>query len=147
MSMNFFVDCEFEESTNQLISLAIISEDGKHEFYEALEYGTLEDKWVEDNIIPLLKTEPLTLEDFQNKLEKFCSKFAGMHIIVNHPNDVIFFNIALRKEQGDWIKIQPLTFEIDDDLSSRGATVLHNALSDTRAMRVDWFRKNSFNMS
>lgn len=145
MALNFFADCEFEESTNQLISLAIVSEDGKHEFYEVLKLDKpIKDSWIKENVISVLQKEPISLVDFQNKLEVFCSKFAGMNIIVNHPNDVIFFNLAIRKEKGEWIKIQPLTFEIDDDLSSRGATVIHNALSDTRAMRVDWFRKNSF---
>lgn len=142
--MNFFFDCEFDEPGNQLISLAIISEDGKHEFYEAQVWEKMDNPWVMENIIPILETEPLPKVEFQRRLEIFCSKFAGMHLIANHPNDILFFNLAIRKEQGDWIKIQPLSFTIDDNLSSKKAVLLHNALSDTRAMRIDWFNKNSF---
>lgn len=142
--MRFFVDCEFDEGSNQLISLAIVSEDGKHEFYEVLRWTPPLEPWVVENVLPILQKEPLGLAEFQDKLKTFCSKFAGMHIIVNHPNDVIFFCIGIRQVAGEWIMIQPLTFEVDDGLSSKKATVLHNALSDTRAMRVDWFNKNSF---
>ncbi|AEH03654.1 Rnase H [Pseudomonas phage PhiPA3] len=142
--MNFFVDAEFDVPTDKLISLAIVSEDGNREFYEVIDYTGIQDEWVMKNVIPILQKEPVSFEEFQNRLAKFVQQFAGMHIIVNHPNDVLYFNRALLQEKGKWIMIQPLTFEIDDDLSGKGSKLLHNALHDSRATRIDWLKKNGF---
>lgn len=142
--MRFFVDAEFDVPTDSLISLAIVSEDGNREFYEVLEHPHIQDAWVKANVIPILQKEAVSREIFQQRLEKFVSQFAGMTIIVNHPNDVIYFNKALLGEKGKWIMIQPLVFEIDDRLSGKGSKLLHNALFDARATREDWFKKNGY---
>lgn len=142
--MVFFVDAEFDVPTKTLISLGIVSEDGKREFYEVLDYSQIEDDWVKANVVPILQQAAITREEFQDRLTKFVQQFAGMHIIVNHPNDVIYFSEALLGEKGKWIKIQPLTFEVDDNLSGKGSKLLHNALFDARATREDWLRQNGF---
>lgn len=138
--MDFFVDAEFDVPTDTLISLAIVSADGARTFYEVLDYSKIEDPWVKANVIPILEKAPISLVEFQDKLEKFVSQFPGMNIIVNHPNDVIYFNRALLKEKGKWIMIQPLSFVVDDALSGKGSTLLHNALHDAIATRKDWFK-------
>lgn len=141
--MIFFLDCEFDVPTRTLISLGIVSEDGQREFYEVLDYSNIQDEWVKKNVIPILQKAPITREEFQDKLAKFVKQFAGMHIIVNHPNDVIYFCDALDYgDKGRWLKIQPLTFEIDDKLSGKGSKLLHNALYDAMATRDDWLRQN-----
>ncbi len=143
--MNFFIDAEFDVPTDTLISLAIVSEDGKHEFYEVLDYSNIKDEWVKENVIPILQKSAIPLDEFHSKLEKFAMKFAGMHIIANHPNDILYFNKALLNgDKGEWILIQPLTFEIDDNLSGKGSTLLHNALQDAIATKKDWFRINGY---
>lgn len=141
---NMFVDCEFDVPTKTLISLGIVSEDGNREFYEVLDYSMIQDEWVKKNVVPILEKEPISREEFQDRLTKFVGQFPGMNIIVNHPNDVIYFSEALLGEKGKWIKIQPLTFEVDDDLSGKGSKLLHNALHDARATREDWLRQNGF---
>lgn len=138
--MNVFVDAEFDVPTDTLISLAIVSEDGERTFYEVLDYSNIQDDWVKANVIPILEKAPIPLAEFQDKLEKFVSQFAGMNVIVNHPNDVIYFSRALLKEKGKWIMIQPLTFEVDDALSGKGSTLLHNALHDAIATKKDWLK-------
>lgn len=140
--MNFFVDTEFDGPTNTLISLGIVSEDGQREFYEVLPYNDIQAPWVKENVVPILQKAPISFVEFQDKLEKFCKQFPGMNIIVNHPNDVYYFNFALMRERGKWIMIQPLTFEIDDDLSGKGSKLLHNALFDARATRESWLAKH-----
>lgn len=142
--MRFFVDCEFDVPTKTLISLGIVSEDGNREFYEVLDYSQIQDDWVKANVVPILQKEAISREEFQDRLTKFVGQFAGMHIVVNHPNDVIYFSEALLGERGKWIMIQPLTFEVDDNLSGKGSKLLHNALFDARATREDWIRQNGF---
>lgn len=143
--MNFFVDCEFCVPTKTLISLGIVSEDGTREFYEVLDYSKIQCEWVKANVIPILEKEPITREEFHDRLKKFVGQFPGMNIIVNHPNDVIYFSEALLYgDKGKWILIQPLTFDVDDALSGKGSKLLHNALHDARATREDWLRQNGF---
>lgn len=142
--MNFFLDAEFDVPTDSLISLGIISEDGNREFYEVLEHNQIQDEWVKANVVPILNKEAVPLEEFQNRLAKFVKQFAGMHIIVNHPNDVLYFCKALMQEKGKWIMVQPLTFAVDDELSGKGSKLLHNALEDAKATRLDWLRLNGY---
>lgn len=140
--MNFFIDAEFQESKNLLISLAIVSEDGEKEFYEVLDTSQVDDPWVVKNVIPILQKKPISWVEFQDRLAKFVAQFAGMHVICNHPNDIFFYCLALRQLEGKWIMTQPLTFEIDDDLSGKGSTLLHNALADAHATRTSWMQKH-----
>lgn len=142
--MNAFCDAEFDVPTGTLISLGIVTEDGLREFYEVLDYSKIEDPRVKQNVVPILQKSPISWEEFQDRLKKFLGQFAGLNVIVNHPNDVIYFNQALLGEKGKWIKVQPLTFEIDDNLSGKGSKLLHNALFDARATREDWLRQNGF---
>lgn len=142
--MDFFVDAEFDVPTKTLISLGIVSADGNREFYEVLDYSNIQDDWVKANVIPILEKEPITRDEFQERLTRFVSQFPGMNIIVNHPNDVIYFSEALLGEKGKWIKIQPLTFDVDDKLSGKGSKLLHNALHDARATREDWLKQNGY---
>jgi hypothetical protein len=139
--MNFFVDAEFQDSTFTLISLAIVSEDGKREFYEVLDTSAITDEWVKANVIPILGKKPVTYEVFQDKLATFVKQFPGMTIIADHINDIAYFSRALTKEKGEWIMIQPLTFIVDDELSAKKAVILHNALSDARAIRDSYLVK------
>lgn len=143
--MQFFLDCEFDVPTKTLISVGIVSEDGQREFYEVLDYSNIQSEWVMKNVIPILQKAPITRDEFREKLTKFVKQFAGMHIIVNHPNDIVYFCDALNYgDKGQWIMIQPLTFEIDDKLSGKGSKILHNALYDAMATRDDWLRQNGY---
>lgn len=143
--MRFFIDLEFDIPSDQILSLGMISEDGTQEFYAVLEWHKPLDPWVLENVVPILNSKPISLEEFHVKLEAFCKKFSGMHIVANHPNDIRFFNeLLINGDKGKWIKIQPLTFEVDDDLSGKGSLQLHNALADAKATREDWFKKKDF---
>jgi len=64
-----FIDCEFNEFGGDLISMALVAEDGQ-EFYEVLnlendwKYGS----WVFANVVPYLNKDPITKQLFQQKL-------------------------------------------------------------------------------
>ncbi|MFO5453001.1 hypothetical protein ACLBO7_31120, partial [Klebsiella pneumoniae] len=61
--MFLFVDTEFDTSTGTLISLGIVSEDRRCEFYEILPYDNIEDEWGKGYVIPILVMEPISLVD------------------------------------------------------------------------------------
>lgn len=145
--MNFFLDCEFDIPTNQLISVGIVSEDGNREFYEVVEHPNIQDEWVMSNVLPKLLKASVPRVVYHTNLVKWCSQFVKMNIIVNHPNDLVFFNASLIcGDAGKWLELPPLTFVVDRDLSGKGSKLLHNALADAVSTREDWLRKQSMSI-
>ena len=57
--MILFIDCEFNEFKGELISMALVSEDGK-EFYEVLPCKNPGD-WVKENVLPILNKSSVNL--------------------------------------------------------------------------------------
>lgn len=145
--MNFFLDCEFDIPSNQLISVGIVSEDGNREFYEVVEHPNIQDEWVMTNVIPILGKKAISRKEYQANLVKWCSQFVKMNIIVNHPNDLVFFNSSLIcGDVGEWLELPPLTFVVDRDLSGKGSKLIHNALADAVSTREDWLRKQQMSI-
>lgn len=138
--MQLFIDCEFDVPTDQLISMALVSLDGKQIFYEVIDV-TPTDPWVIDNVMNCLNKLPITKEQFITKLDQFVEKFSSIEIIADHPADPYYFLKWIIREKGEWFR-KPFTIKIDDYLSAKGSVILHNALEDAKAIRLDWFNKN-----
>ena len=140
--MRLFVDCEFNSRDGDLISMALVSEDGKHEFYEAVVLDQPVNDWVKDNVYPVIgNVTYLTYALFQKKLQVFLKKFANITFMADYPVDLMHVSRALETGPGEWMEIQPLTMVIDDDLSAKGSRIPHNALEDARALRLSWLKK------
>lgn len=143
--MNFFIDAEFDDPTRTLLSLAIVSENGDREFYEVIQCDTISDAWVIENVVPILGKKGVPYAEFQARLAKFCEQFPGMTIISDHINDTAYFARALDYGSGKRIRIQPLTFVVDDELSAKKSKILHNALHDARAVRDSFLVREGLN--
>ena len=143
--MLLFVDTEFDTPTGTLISLGIVSEDRRWEFYEVLPYDNIEDEWVKENVIPILQKEPISLEEFHDRLAKFLGQFARLHFIANHVNDMVYTGKAMDMGKGKQVVELPTIFELNHELSGKGSKMLHNALFDARATLDDWERLNGVN--
>lgn len=141
--MRLFIDCEFNSRDGALISMGLVSEDGKHEFYEAVELKEEVHEWVRDNVYPVINTKDfLTYETFQKRLAVFLRKFANIEIKADYPVDLIHILRAMETGPGEWLEdLQPFTLTIDDALSAKGSKVPHNALEDARALRISWLKK------
>lgn len=143
--MRLFVDCEFNSFEGKLISMALVSEDGKHEFYEVIEHRYPINEWVAKNVIPILnKTDHLTYKVFQERLKVFLSKFANITFMADYPVDLLHVCRAMETGPGEWFMLQPLTMVIDDDLTAKGSKIPHNALEDARALRMSWVKKEGW---
>ncbi len=143
--MQFFIDAEFDDPTRTLLSLAIVSENGEREFYEVIQCDTITDQWVKDNVVPIFQRKAISYTDFQTALAKFVDQFPGMTIISDHINDTAYFARALDLGSGKRIRIQPLTFIVDDELSAKKSKILHNALHDARAVRDSYLAREGLN--
>lgn len=134
--MNIWIDCEFNGFRGDLLSLALVSEDGS-EFYEtlALPEGKSYDPWVAENVVPHLNRDPISKEEFQQKLRNFILKWDSVHIIADWPDDIKYFCESLITGPGEAINTPlNLTMQIDRELNSARSAIPHNALEDARAI-------------
>ena len=138
--MQFFIDCEFDVPTDQLISIALVSLDGKQIFYEVIDV-TPTDPWVIDNVMSCINKAPIPYVEFIERLDKFLDRFSSIEIIADHPNDPYYFIKVNIREHGEWFR-KPFSITVDDDLTAKSSSILHNALEDAKAIRLDWFRSN-----
>jgi hypothetical protein len=141
--MNIFIDCEFNEFGGDLISMALVADDGQ-EFYEVLnlekdeKYGS----WVYANVVPWLNKDPIAKTWFHTKLWTFINQWNDVHIIADWPDDIKYFCMSLITGPGVAINTPlKLTMQIDRELSTESSAILHNALEDARAIKRSWRKR------
>ena len=130
--MIFFIDTEFNSFKGELISMALVGEDGC-EFYGVLNCAN-PDPWVAQHVMPVLGKPPMMKVDMQRQLEYFLSAYASIHIIADWPEDIMHFCDFLITGPGQRINTPALSMEIRRDLDAVSA-VPHNALEDAKAIR------------
>jgi hypothetical protein len=145
--MIYFLDTEFNGFGGELISIALVSLNGDKEFYQVLSNpGMCLDPWVKDNVIPILGDHiPQHRSLVQSSLNAFFDRRDHQvpTIIVDWPADVSYFcDLMLGSEPGTKVISGNFNFTIDRNLSCSKAEIRHNALSDARALREDYIRKN-----
>jgi hypothetical protein len=129
--MRLFIDCEFNEFKGELISMAVVSEDGR-EWYEVLPCDK-PGEWVAQHVIPVLGKPAVTLIQMQHSLHSWLAQFDSIHVIADWPEDIKHFCDALIIGPGMRINTPPLTMEVFRiDAPSK---VPHNALYDARGIR------------
>lgn len=131
--MNVFIDCEWNGHKGQLISMALVDEQG-NEFYEVLPCPK-PIAWVKSNIIPVLGKEPVSQSVFDQKLDLFLQRYNEIHIIADWPEDIAHFCRALVTKPLTRIGLRRMIFTVDAALFGAESEMPHNALADARAMR------------
>lgn len=133
--MRMWLDTEFNGWHGELISLALVAEDGR-EFYEVL--GCLEPvAWVKENVMPVLNKDNVSVKTLQNKLDKWLKRYNRAQVKADWPDDVKHFCEVLITGPGKYIRTPSLTLEIITHLPGTHETSLvpHNALADARAFK------------
>lgn len=136
--MKLYIDTEFDGYRGRLISMAIVDEDGRNEFYEVLSSGSLMPctPWVTQNVIPVLgNQEPIGLNAFQNRLAEFLNRFGHIELIADYPSDIQHFCWALETGPGERIPTPTMVISIRPELNTSASLIPHNALLDARALR------------
>lgn len=128
--MIFFLDCEFDGFGGKLLSMALVSSEG-HTWYEVIS-DHANDKWVQDNVIPILNKSPVSYEDFKKSLFEFLSKFSDYTIIVDWPDDIKYFCESIITGPGTMMPIGSMTFKMIR--VNCGSKLHHNALEDAKGM-------------
>ena len=136
--MRLWIDTEFNEFRGELISIALVDEDGR-EFYEVLPpplagYGP----WVAQNVVPILNKPAITLMELKARLHAFMAQYKAAHLIADWPEDIEHFLHLLIVGPGERIGPDRWTMEVRRDLPNTAdiSAIPHNALEDARALRV-----------
>lgn len=133
--MNLFLDCEFNGFGGELISMALVDENGGF-FYETL--PCLEPKlWVKNNVIPVLEKKTIDSKKFHNILFNFLNDYNEIHIVADWPEDLALFLKSLLLNPGTCMMTPKLTMEIwNSDINAFGESKIpHNALQDAIALK------------
>jgi hypothetical protein len=128
--MRIWIDTEFNEFKGDLISMALVAEDGR-EWYEVT-YCENPGPWVAQHVMPILNQTPVMKIAMQNSLALFLSRFPSIHLVADWPEDLAHFCNLLITGPGFRLDTPPLTMEVRRDLESLSA-LPHNALEDARA--------------
>lgn len=138
--MKLFIDCEFNGFGGDLISMALVDENGEH-FYEVLPCPNPV-PWVAENVIPYLMQEPLP-DAFlmSSKLFSFLGKYDTIHVIADWPEDISYFCRALIIGPGQRINTPHITMEIVriDPKNTIPSLIPHNALADAQALKNSYY--------
>lgn len=143
--MLYFLDTEFNGFEGDLISLALVPEDGDQEFYVSLPLPGELHPWVEQKVIPYLRHVPpaldydLTREHAAQHLAVYLQGDPDPVIVADWPDDLAHFCRLLVTGPGEMVEVPPLRFELRDATGFSAAAnskVPHNALHDARALRA-----------
>lgn len=137
----YFLDTEFNEFGGQLISLALVGEDGR-EVYAATECEK-PGAWVSENVIPIIKcvgADPINVDpaEFGAVIQWFLRDDKTPTIIADWPDDIRYFCQAVITGPGEMVNIPRLQFQmlrVDAYPTDLPGAVQHNALWDARALR------------
>ncbi len=143
--MRYFLDCEYGGFGGELISLALVPEDGGEEFYAVLVQSGQPNAWVAQNVIPYLhhvpeglKGPPLEREQAAILLAAWLAGLREVELVADWPEDIALFCRLLTVGPGRIVPVPPLTFRLvslPGFSTAANSAVPHNALHDARSLR------------
>lgn len=135
--MRYYIDTEFNGTGGQLLSIALVREDGES-FYEVLHVHELIVPWVQENVVSHFEKEAITRLQVVKKMQKFLRKNSGPHVfIADWSEDLVHFNTMLLRDHGkrnDPLRYACLLLNLPGFDTALASRTPHNALEDARAL-------------
>lgn len=134
-----YLDTESTGIDGHLISMAMVSDDGR-EFYEVKFWGMVPPTpWVTENVIPKLGKKPIGMPEFRAALSDYLAQFTDPLIVCDWPADLAYlFSLLVGHNFETSVNYRCRALLLDRGPGSDWPNPLpHNALSDARALR-DW---------
>jgi len=124
------LDCEFNGFGGELISMALVASDGQ-EFYEVLacEHPV---EWVTENVMPILGKYPVSLLEFQHKLEEFLCQYEQPVVVADWHEDIKYLCDSIIVGPGMRLNVPEMVFMVKN--IEAPSEVPHNALEDARGI-------------
>lgn len=131
--MKLFLDTEFDGQWGNLISMALVAEDGR-EWYE-VKQNLIVDEWVRENVLPRLCKEPIGHKAMQASLDFFLKQFESIQIVCDWPDDIRYFCESIIIAPGERFGGN-MTFKLWDSPPYPVDPMRHNALVDARTLKA-----------
>ena len=135
--MRYYIDTEFNGNGGQLISIALVREDGA-EFYEVLHAHELIVPWVKAHVMPILEKEPVDRATVTRKLQKFLRKDDGPHsFVADWPEDLVHFcNLLVRVhgKRNDPLRFRCILLQLGWFDTALASASPQNAVADARSL-------------
>jgi hypothetical protein len=142
--MRYFLDTEYNGTSGELLSLALVPDDGD-ELYITLKTSAPLVEWVERHVLPYLDSVPeqlscprLTRSDAAHALERYLRHDDAPLIFADWPEDIAQFCNLMITGPGDMVDLRDVTFRLvpmSNFSTAANSKVPHNALHDARALR------------
>ena len=142
--MKYYLDTEFNGFGGELISLALVREDGDHIYLVNQDVHDMSlDPWVRDNIIPILDSSPTppiltTLKGLPYHIASFMRDDPTPVVITDWPDDIKYMCQSVITKPGEMVAIPQLTFHmvrVNAYPTNLKDAVQHNALWDALALK------------
>ncbi|KKC26247.1 3'-5' exoribonuclease [Sphingomonas sp. SRS2] len=142
--MRYFLDTEFNGFGGELMSVALVPEDGDQDYYVVIPIDGPYHPWVEKHVVPYLESVPPML---YNRLDRvaaahdiaaYLANDPEVTVIADWPEDIALFCRLLLIGETEIVDIRHMRFEFRRTpgfSTARNSKVPHNALHDARALR------------
>lgn len=131
--MTLYLDTEFNGHGGQLISLALVSDKGPHQWYGVLPLPDVVHPWVAEHVIPFLNREPEPANEFRLRLRMFLERYGDEGVVADWPDDFVHLMQAMSGPSYEQSYMIPLDMRLVVSGETR-PEVPHNALSDAEAL-------------
>ena len=137
--MKYYLDCEFNGYRGELISLALVSQDGDELYLANRKRREASIEWVSLNVEPIIGHPSwIELRNFGFAIEQFLHGDPLPHIVADWPDDIRYLCECLITGPGEMVKIPALRCDVervDAYPTDLHGAVQHNALWDARALK------------
>lgn len=133
--MKLYLDCEYNDFRGPLISMGIVTEDGRT-FYASVGCEN-PSPWVAEHVMPVIDRTPISAYQLTQDLGFFLYllRCDEVTVIADWPEDIKHFCDALIVGPGMAIPTPAITFELRRDLDTKASAIPHNALYDAIALK------------
>lgn len=137
--MTLFLDTEFNGFGGELISIALVSDNGRNanEFYAVRPLPESPTPWVQEHVLPVLGANPIPDVVLRQCLLDYLYQHKGELIVMDWYEDLTLFLNLLTTEPGRAYRLD-LSFRLIHPNGSLDSKVPHNALHDARAL-MHWY--------
>lgn len=143
--MRYFLDCEYNGFGGDLLSLALVPEDGSEELYLTFDLAGPPDPWVERNVLPFmaqvpdhLNLPPTGREQAAHVVAMYLDGDLEPEILADWPTDIELLCGLLSFAPGRTVALPETRFRllnVGGFSPAENSAVPHNALHDARALR------------
>lgn len=134
--MRLFIDCEWNGFKGELISMALVAENGL-EWYGITQSDKPVVPWVAEHVVPKLNGRGKSNAELRLGLHNFLKNFDAVHIIADWPEDIAHFCNFIITGPGTRTGPKDIKFTMIGGIPSADeiSKIPHNALEDARALK------------